>query len=117
MRSFLVLACCLLLIGCQTTGGTSSAGSIPSGGPTRISYEGGDGSSTAQAVIIKGARNESDGVRSEYSWIQQHFPGSRPAQQGLINSNGRAYDSVTFTLANGERRTVFFDIGEFFGKF
>jgi len=39
-----------------------------------------------------------------------------------IEARGTRFDQlkwarVTFTLANGERRTVFFDISEFFGKF
>jgi len=34
-----------------------------------ISYEGGDGHNKKEAIIIKGASNEPEGVSAEYAWI------------------------------------------------
>lgn len=74
-----------------------------------------DGSSMANAIPIK-APNEKAGVAAEYRWIAEHFPGYRRGAQALLNNNGRFYDAVNITTASGERRKIFFDITDYFGK-
>jgi hypothetical protein len=79
------------------------------------SFSGGDGSSPETAVIVH-ARSESVGVRAEYEWIREHWPGSRRGKQALLGKNNRFYDSLTITDSAGQVRTVYFDITEYFGK-
>ncbi|GLQ98857.1 hypothetical protein [Dyella mobilis] len=74
-----------------------------------------DGSSITNAIPIR-APNEQTGVKAEYHWIAEHFPGYKRGGQALLNQNGRVYDSIEIITASGERRKVFFDITDFFGK-
>jgi uncharacterized protein YhfF len=80
-----------------------------------ISFGGGDGSSQAQAIIIKGASGESDGVHSEYEWVKQNRHGAEILGQALLMKDDRAYDMLTIRL-NGVEEEIFFDITAFFGK-
>jgi hypothetical protein len=92
------------------------------GGPVAASqrsivYGGGDGTSIEQAVVILGAPDHRAGVLAEYAWLQRRFPaGGRRTQQALIRVNGRLYDRPDVELPDGERRPVFFDITDFFGR-
>ena len=79
------------------------------------SFTGGDGSTLNAAVIVH-ARDEAAGIRAEYAWIKEHWPGSRRGKQGLITKNNRLYDALTITDTAGQERTVYFDITEYFGK-
>jgi hypothetical protein len=74
-----------------------------------------DGSSMAHAIPIH-APDEKTGVTAEYHWIAEHFPGYKRGGQSLLHDNGRFYDAIDITTANGERRKIFFDITDFFGK-
>lgn len=69
----------------------------------------------ANAIPIK-ATNERAGVSAEYRWIGEHFPRYKRGTQALLNGNGRFYDSIEIVTASGERRKIYFDITEFFGK-
>src|SRR4051812_2120051 len=80
-----------------------------------VTFEGGDGSSFEKAILIKHA-TEGTGVKSEYRYIEQHFPGSKVGMQALQNNNKRMYDVLTIQTSEGEKK-VYFDITEFFGKF
>jgi len=113
-----VLACCALLAGCQGAGETKApAAAAPAAtaatGP--VTFAGGDGSSVAEAILVKGA-TEATGVAAEYQWLRDHLPGCRPERQVLLDVGGRRYDQLDVVMSNGERRSVFFDITEFFGK-
>lgn len=80
-----------------------------------VTFEGGDGSSIAKAVVIKGA-NEQTGVEAEYAWLAKHFPGYKMGKQALTSENGKSYDVMDFTTADGKKMTIYFDITDFFGK-
>ena len=80
-----------------------------------ISYAGGDGSTLEKAVVIKGG-NEETGVRAEYTYLDRHFPGYKRGGQSVSSHDKRTYDTLDFTTAKGEKKTVFFDITDFFGK-
>lgn len=84
------------------------------GGP--ISYAGGDGSSFAKAVVIKGG-NEETGVHAEYAYLDRHYPGYQKGSQGVFNKKKRVYDQLEFTTARGDKKTIYFDITGFYGKF
>jgi len=80
-------------------------------------FDGGDGSSMAQAVIIKNAKNEEDGVRAESRWISEVHPDWRKGKQAtLIEKNGKHYDQIEYKAFDGMTKTVFFDITDFWGK-
>lgn len=80
-------------------------------------FEGGDGSSVEQAVIIRNAKNEEEGVDAESRWIRKVHPGWRKGNQALLNVKGRSYDQIEYETPAGKSRTIYFDITEFFGKF
>ena len=80
-----------------------------------IRYVGGDGSSIASAILIKGAHGEYDGVRSEYDWIAMNLPGWKSTDQALLTEGARVYDALTLRKA-GATKVVYFDITEYFGK-
>jgi hypothetical protein len=79
-----------------------------------IVFEGGDGATCESAVVIKGARNELDGVASEYRWLSEHHPGWNLIEQSLVESASRSYDVLDFRSADGQRRRACFDISDFY---
>jgi hypothetical protein len=81
-----------------------------------ITYEGGDGTSIAAAVIIAGAEGAPDGVTAEYRWIAENRPGAEVLGQALAQDGDRIYDVLTIRVG-GRQEEIFFDITDFFGKF
>ena len=79
-------------------------------------FAGGDGSSEEKAVVIKGGTEET-GVAAEYKYLDQHFSGSKRGNQGVFASKGKQFDRLEFTTSRGEKKTLFFDITGFYGKF
>ncbi len=88
---------------------------------TAIRFEGGDGSSVAQAIIIRGARGESDGVAAEYQYLEMIYgpkgQGHDVRGQALMENNGRSFDRLDVELKDGRSLAVYFDITDYFGKF
>ncbi|WP_129588390.1 hypothetical protein [Solilutibacter silvestris] len=74
-----------------------------------------DGSSTGKAIIIN-AKNESEGVPMEYQWISARYPGFKRGGQSLLMSGGKSYDKIDITTADGQKKSLYFDITSFFGK-
>lgn len=123
--TFLLLA--LAQVGCMPpNGGTREAASA--GGrsdnpysdhqPTMapgVHFSGGDGSSLEKAVVVLGA-TEPTGVDAEYAWLHGHFPGYGQVRQGFIQGDKSVYDRLDFETPDGVQHTVYFDIGDFFGK-
>ncbi len=85
------------------------------GKPPAITYAGGDGSSIEKAVVINGATEET-GVHAEYEYLARQHPGYKRGGQSLQSHNGKAYDVLEFTTADGKKSTIYFDISAFFGK-
>jgi hypothetical protein len=112
MKHILLALMAVALIGCQKAQPVAHEDMAT---PAGVSYAGGDGSSIEQAVIIKGA-TESTGVHAEYVWIAQRYPGYRRGLQSLRESGGKQYDVLEFTTASGEKKCVYFDITDFYGK-
>jgi hypothetical protein len=109
----------MIFAGCETmTGFAPGAGgydSVPDGEKAQATFSGGDGSSIQQAVII-GDATEKTGVRAEYIWLHERYPGYRLRFQGLRHEAGRVYDEMMIVAADGKSHTIFFDITPFFGK-
>ena len=74
-----------------------------------VRYSGGDGLSFDDAIIIVGADILS-GVRAEYDYIEQRYPGYQFHQQSLKEYKGRTFDVLEFTTAAGEKKAMYFDI-------
>ena len=74
-----------------------------------VRYNGGDGSSFDQAVVILGATLIS-GPHAEHKFIQQQYPDYQFHRQSLQERNGRSYDVLEFRSADGETQTMYFDI-------
>ena len=79
-------------------------------------FAGGDGSSCASAIVIRGVPSEIEGVSAEYRWLAEKYPRSRLGNQSLSHDDGRSFDLIELTTAAGESKTVCFDISEFYGK-
>ena len=77
-------------------------------------FQGGDGSSCEQAIVIRGAANEWEGVASEYRSLEERNPGSTLKGQSLVRSGDRSYDLLEFATADGTARRACFDISEFY---
>jgi hypothetical protein len=106
--------------GAPTTTATSNKRPTELSG-TAIRFVGGDGSSTDEAILIRGAQGEMDGTGSEYRYLAMVYGPQNSAwtlsRQSLMSKNGKHYDAMAITLADGTSKTVYFDISEYFGKF
>ena len=99
------------LLACATT--SQPRGS--SAGPSNATYSGGDGSSCAQAVVIKGV-SDFEGVAAEYAWLRKRYPGAEVLGQALTKCGEHPADQLTIKTADGAQKELFFDISDFFGK-
>ena len=79
-----------------------------------ITFDGGDGDAPERAVIIKGARNGREGITAEAVWVAKNHPAWRKDRQSLI-AGTKSYDRIEYVTPEG-RRTIYFDITDFFGK-
>jgi hypothetical protein len=97
-------------------GGGGSVDSVQDNEKAQATFSGGDGSTVKQAVIITDARGEKTGVRAEYIWLHEHYPGHVLQGQFLRIIDGKAYDEMRIVSADGHPHIIFFDITSFFGK-
>ena len=146
VRATVTFAALAALAACQTTFGPSSSkpvkapadappaiggnlpeqvpSDVPSGLPIdemplpegEFTFAGGDGTSLDQAVIVN-APSEQVGVAAVYGWIGRHYPNSTTAGQNTVIQKGRYFDAIDVVTGTKERRTFYFDITQFFGKF
>jgi hypothetical protein len=105
----------LALAACATTSAGGGSAGIPGVAPG-IRFEGGDGTSCATRVVIKGASGSPDGVAAEYAWLNAKYPGYKVGEQALIDCDRHPSDKLTATNEEGKTITVFFDVSDFFGK-
>jgi hypothetical protein len=86
----------------------------------QITFKGGPGDTTETAVLISGALNSIDGTAAEYAYLRKKFGRENVdwnlVRQSVREQNGKFYDRLELELKDGSRKTVFFDISEFFGK-
>ena len=76
----------------------------------------GSGTSFADAVIVD-EKNESDGVAAEYAWLKVHYPGYSIIEQSLVFNEQKPYDLMKIKTEDGDKKTIYFDISSFYGKF
>ncbi|OFK87847.1 hypothetical protein HMPREF2796_06105 [Eikenella sp. HMSC071B05] len=88
----------------------------PHRAPAAAQQQRADGSSQERAVVI----HENDtprGIAAENRWIAQNMPGYRKIGQALIQGQNGIYDRISVVGPHGERKEVFFEISEFFGRY
>jgi hypothetical protein len=88
---------------------------------SNVTYEGGDGKTIESPIVVK-AKNERDGIASEYAFIAkahgEKFKDWKPIGQATTTKDGRKIDSIKIQLIDkNETLTYYFDITDFYGKF
>jgi hypothetical protein len=86
------------------------------GSARTIMFQGGDGSSLENAIVVLGATSESAGVEAEHSYLSQHFPGSSVVRQALLHQAGKVYDRLEIKTSSATTTAIYFDVTDFFGK-
>jgi hypothetical protein len=76
-----------------------------------ITFEGGDGSSKEKAVVVKGAPTGLIGIRAEYDWLNQHYPGYKRNSQALL-PGAKSYDLLEIEMPDGKELSVYFDVSD-----
>ncbi len=60
------------------------------------------------------------GISAEYQFLEKEFGRQnvdwKLQRQSVLHQKGKVYDRMEIELQDGSRKTVFFDISEFFGK-
>jgi hypothetical protein len=87
-----------------------------------VIFEGGDGKSIENAIVIKNAKNELFGVASEYDFVaRKHGVRNKDWQassQSTTSNDGKIYDVLNIVLlADKSTVSYYFDITGFYGKF
>jgi hypothetical protein len=119
MKTFSLVLCVIML--CISFSGSASAQSAPEQpAKPKISIKGGPGDTPETAFVILGAPNSRVGISAEYYALEKKF-GRQNAEwklkrQSVLNEKGKVYDRMEIELKDGAKKTVFFDITEFFGK-
>lgn len=86
-----------------------------------ITYEGGKGESLEEAIRVLGAPDHMAGVEAEYAYLEQAF--GRPGADWTLEMqvfhfmDEHPYDELRIRLADGTRKSCYFDLADFFGKF
>lgn len=107
MRIFgpiLALLAAAFAVACQSTPHRA-----PSAATVSSPIAGGSGGSADDAVIIEAADHMA-GIRAEYQWLTQRYPGYRRVSQALLRGNGKFYDRIEIETKDGQRKAVYFDI-------
>lgn len=85
-----------------------------------ITFSNNRGESIDDAISIYNAKTDSEGVVSEYYYLEWRF-GERGVdweldQQFLLQEEDRFYDRMDINFSDGKETTIYFDITDFFGK-
>jgi hypothetical protein len=85
-----------------------------------MTYKGGNGLDSKEAIIIVGAKDELEGIDGEYIWLEEKY-GEQDFSWELIDQQSidevdKKYDILKIKFLNGEEREFWFDITDFYGK-
>jgi len=75
-----------------------------------------DGLSLETAIVIN-EKHETTGVRAEYKWLNDHYPGYISERQALEWNDKIPYDVISIKLPDEKKLDVYFNISKFYGKF
>ena len=85
-----------------------------------IAYKSGNGSNKEEAVIILGAKDETEGVDAEYIWLEQKYGKAEVDwemnNQELIVEGNTQYDALGIKFPSGELKEFWFNISDFYGN-
>lgn len=81
-----------------------------------VSFVGADGSSCKKAVVVKNAANNVEGVAAEKAWIAWNYPDAKVKGQAVSGAGNKTFDTLEIETADGESKTICFDITDFFGQ-
>lgn len=85
-----------------------------------ITYEDRGGESPKTSIVIHGAANHIAGVAAEYAFLARKFGEQgrdwKLEMQAVGETEGRRWDMMCVKLTDGTRKTFYFDITEFYGK-
>ncbi len=110
LLTLLVLSC--LIFSCSTSKKATNQAQTES---TSIAA-GQDGSSYEKAIVIN-KKKSGEGIKAEYDWLKNNYPGYKLKSQSLQTQGKKIYDVLTIITANGKKKEVYFDITNFFGKY
>lgn len=74
------------------------------------------------AIVIRGITCDRDGVKAEYRWLSEHYPGYAVVHNGLETSIAGSgcrsvFDSFTLESPAGEQVGITFEISSFYAKY
>ena len=79
-----------------------------------------NGLTKEEAIIILGAKDETEGVDAEYNWLEEKFGKQNISwelnDQELIDEGVIQYDVLSIKFPGGDTREIWFDITDFYGK-
>ncbi|MEJ2727369.1 MAG: hypothetical protein P8185_02470 [Deltaproteobacteria bacterium] len=85
-----------------------------------ISLENGQGDCKKNAIVIH-VPNSITGIMAEYKYLEDQYGVQdvdwKLCMQSLVTGNGKSYDLLTIEIKDGTRKSFYFDITDFFGKF
>ena len=85
---------------------------------TQIVYQGGDGDSMDDAVVIIGVSKQEEGLDAEYNFISKKYglkgKDWRVVGQTIVKENKKIYDMIEFEItSSSEKRIYYFDVSAF----
>jgi predicted RNA-binding protein associated with RNAse of E/G family len=92
------------------------AGLAVRAGDGGVTYQGGDGSTEAKAILIVGAKDDFSATHAEYVYLGRHFPNYHLDSQALMSAGNKSYDMLAFDDARGAPHHLYFDITATLGK-
>jgi predicted Zn-dependent protease len=75
-----------------------------------------NGLSYETAVIIN-KKTDKQGIDAEYEWLRQHYPSYKFNGQWLTKFKSVPYDIIDLITSDGLKKSIYFDISKFSGKF
>ena len=85
-----------------------------------VTYVEKSGESIEEAIIILDVKNNAEGIAAEYEYLEMKFGESGKAWemeiQGLIHEDNKHYDILELRFPDGAKKTIYFDITSFYGK-
>lgn len=75
------------------------------------------GANFSSAVYFPNAKNEFEGVQSEYSWIQKCYQDWKVTHQSVSKNQEKIYDLLHIeNPRTHEKKEIYFNISNWFGK-
>jgi hypothetical protein len=73
------------------------------------------GTSFSNAVVIM-VESESAGLKEEYKWLENNYPGYGLVRRTHVKRSPRNYDIIRIKTKQGQIKDIYFDSTRFWGK-